>query len=91
MIIYADRKHKLSKEEALRDRLLARLELSKEYKLKAERMQESLGLDQLNHKIENRLLPRITDIERRIFSTPAATQSDLNIKNPALRIRRAAG
>jgi len=65
---------------ALRDRLGARLKLSKEYEQKIRGLQREVGLTQLEQKIENRILPRLSAIQRRIFAEPAATQTDLRVK-----------
>jgi hypothetical protein len=81
MIIHSHRKQPMSEEDvALRDRLLARLELSREYERQMEKVDGQLGLARLNKKLENRVWPRLNDLERRIYSAPAVTQSDLNIK-----------
>ena len=37
-------------------------------------------MTKLTDKIEGIILPRLSDIERRIYSTPAVTQSDLKRK-----------
>lgn len=84
-ILYLDRKtigpRPLSEEEEmLRNRLLARLKLSKEYEQKFKQVRDEIGLTAVTDKIENSILPRLGQIERRIYSTPAVTQSDLKRK-----------
>jgi hypothetical protein len=75
---------------ARRDRLESRISLSKEYEQKIEQLERKLGLAQLNRKIENRILPRLSTIERRIYAEPAATQGDLRVKLALFEAREVA-
>jgi hypothetical protein len=70
----------LAPARARRERLLARLELSREYERKMEKIDGQLGLTRLNNKLENQLWPRLSDLERRIYSAPAVTRADLAAK-----------
>jgi len=80
-VLYPDRKHPISEQDiAGRARLTARLELSRQYENQRDQIDREIGLTKLNQKIENQILPRLGRIERRIYSTPAVTQSDLKRK-----------
>jgi hypothetical protein len=77
-ILYPDKKHPISEQDiARRDRLIARLELSRQYEKKKDKIYRELGLKKLDRKIEDQLLPRLSKIETRIYSARAATQADL--------------
>jgi hypothetical protein len=79
--IYPQRTQPLSEKAiAHRDRLLARLELAKDYKRQVDRMERKVGWTQSVRKLEDRMYPRIGELERRIYSEPAVTQNDLRIK-----------
>ena len=67
-------------EIALKGRLEARLELSKQYGAKVDETGRRIGLDRLNKKIEDRLLPRLSAAQRRIHAAPIQSHRDLKRK-----------
>jgi hypothetical protein len=68
-----------SKQPALRSRLLARLELSRAYERKLQRMSREIGLSAVERKID-RLANRMSKLENRILSLPATTRADFAAK-----------
>ena len=67
-------------EIALKGRLEARLELSKQYAAKLGETRKRIGLDRLDKKIEDRLLPRLSAAQRRIYAAPIESPRDLKRK-----------
>ena len=65
---------------ARRERLLARLKLSLEYEKMQEKVDRDIGFIKITRKLEDRVYPRRSDIESRIYSTPAVTRADMDAK-----------
>jgi hypothetical protein len=91
-VLYPDRKHPISEQDiARRARLTARLELSRQCEKKRDQIDREIGLTKLDRKIENRILPRLSRIEERIYSAPATTRSDLRRKIAVYEVDTACG